>query len=85
MTVRLLVINHILVMDGGEQGRTDYNMDVLNRLLLTSDPYLTSIRRKVSKKSIHSKLETRETLMSYEVDKGKGNAEDSEHDSDEEE
>ncbi|KAH9644367.1 hypothetical protein HF086_006395 [Spodoptera exigua] len=50
------------------------------------DPHLISIRQKVSKKSIIPfKLQTREMLMSYEVDKDKENAEDSEHDSAEEE
>lgn len=39
----------------------------------------------MTKKSIPFKLETREMLMSYEVDKDKGDAEDSVHDSDEEE
>ncbi|CAH0689249.1 unnamed protein product [Chilo suppressalis] len=49
--------------------RTECNMDVLNRLLLTSDPYLTSIRPKVSKKSKPFKPESREMLMPFEVDK----------------
>lgn len=59
-------------------------MDVFNRLLLTSDPYFTSIRPKVFKKSKPFRLETREMLMPYEAKEDEGDAEESVHDSDEE-